>query len=129
MKVHYLNALRLPIVGTVFTFLLIAASAKLYPIMVVNGDVLGGYAFLAVAFSFVGGWAGYEVVRSGGNFIDLIVASLIVSAVVAVLQIVQGVFVNFPVSVSLSVELPIVSYNVTNAFGGVLIGGGFFLRD
>ncbi len=128
MRANYLSALKLPIVTTIFSYLLILVNMKLFPVMVVSGDVLFGYPFIAIIFTLVGGWAGYKIAEFGENFVGLLLVSVIIGAVVGVLQIVEvGVLVSLPASINLSSEMPTVVYNFFNAFFGALAAGGFVL--
>lgn len=127
MKGNYRRALQFPIVAAICAYALIAINVKLYPTMVVTGDILAGYAFLNVSFTLVGAWPGYRIVDSGGNFLDVILVGAIIAAVVGALQLVQGVFVGLPVLVNLSAELSTIVYNAYNSFFGALIAGGFAL--
>ncbi len=127
MRANYLNGLKFPIAATFFSYLLIVVNIKLFPVMVVSGDVLFGYAFIAIIFTLVGAWAGYKIVESGENFIGLLLVSFIIGAVVGVLQILQGVLVSFPAPINLSSEMPTVLYNFFNAWFGSLAAGGFVL--
>ncbi len=125
---NYLRALRFPIVGWLFTYLLIVVTVKLFPVLVVFDHVPMGPGFLVIVGWLLGAWAGYKIVEFGGSFVDVVVVSAIMASVAGFLQIVEvGVLVSLPAPVNVTAELPIALYNLTNTLAGALTAGGFAL--
>ena len=128
MKADYLRALKLPIVGWIFTYFIVVVSVKAFPALIAFGNVPMGAGFLDVVGLVLGAWAGYKIVEFGGKFVDVLVVTVILSLVAGVLQIVEvGVLVSFPLPVDVAGELPVAVFTVLNVVAGALTAGGFAL--
>ncbi len=124
----YLRALKFPIIGSISTYFLIAVTIRLFPALAVFEGVPGGFGFIAIVGLLLGAWAGYKIVEFGGNFVDVILVSVIIATVGGILQMVEvGVLASFPSPLNLSDELTTAVYNFENTQAGAVIAGGFAL--
>lgn len=128
MKADYVLALKIPTIAFIVTYALIVITIRLFPNLAPQEGVAMGTGFLVILGWSIGAWAGYKIVESGGNFIDVMVVSVIMAAVAAFLQIVVvGVLVNFPAPADLAGEVPIAVFSLLNVVAGALTAGGFAL--
>lgn len=124
----YVRALKLPITAWIFTYFLIVVTVKLLPTLIAFGDVPMGAGFLDLVGWSLGAWGGYKIVELKGNFVDVIVVTVILSFVAGLLQIIEvGVLVSFPLPVDVAGELPVAIFTVLNVVAGALTAGGFAL--
>ncbi len=132
---NYFQALKYPIIGWVIIDTLAVVMTRLFPVVTGIGNIpTPGGGFIVVTSWAVGAWAGYKIVEFKGNFVDVILAGVIVGLVSALLEILElGFMLSFLMyypsspgafSVLVLEQLPYaVLFFSQNLFGAIIVGG------